>query len=74
MVKVFYKNGKKRLVIDGRVYERYSLYYHIKRTISTYVYFCTTDEWDDSRKKEVKNYIIRYINIYKKHFPKRPSK
>lgn len=69
MVKVLYKNGKKSLLIDDRVYGPYGLYYYITRTISTYLYFCSTGKWDDSRKREVKNYIIRHIEIYKKYFP-----
>lgn len=73
MVKVIYKNGKKKLVIDGRVYSSISLYYHIVRTISTYRYFCSTEEWDDSKKRNVKNHIIRYIKIYKKYFPEEAS-
>lgn len=69
MVKVVYKNGKKRLVIDGRLYNHYALYYHIIRTISTYKYFVSRGEWEDSKARKVENHLIRYINIYKKYFP-----
>lgn len=69
MVKVIYKNDKKRLVIDGRVYGPYALYYYIMRTLSTYEYYKSTGEWDEERQREVKSYLRRYMQIYQKYYP-----
>lgn len=69
MVKVIYKNDKKRLVIDGRVYGPYALYYYIMRTLSTYEYYKSTGEWDEEMQREVKSYLRRYMQIYQKYYP-----
>ena len=69
MVKVIYKNGKKNLLIDGKVYGPYALYYHIMRTLSTYSYYKSSGKWDDERQRKVKSYITRYMQIYEKYYP-----
>lgn len=69
MVKVIYKNGKKHLLIDGKVYGPYALYYHIMRILSSYDYYKTSGKWDEERQREVKSYLSRYMQIYEKHYP-----
>lgn len=69
MVKVIYKNGKKHLLIEGKVYGPYALYYHIMRTLSSYDYYKTSGKWDEERQREVKSYLSRYMQIYEKHYP-----
>lgn len=69
MVKVIYKNGKKHLLIDGKVYGPYALYYHIMRTLSSYDYYKTSGKWDEESQREVESYLSRYMDIYEKYYP-----
>lgn len=69
MVKVIYKKDKKYLNIDGREYGPKSLYFHIKRSISTLEYFTKSGDWDENRQSQVKKYIQRFVEIYRKYYP-----
>lgn len=70
MVKVIRKKDKKYLDIDGREYGPRSLYFHIKRTMSTLEYFTKTGGWDKNKQEEVRGDIQRLVNIYKKYYTK----
>lgn len=69
MVKVIYKKDKKYLNIDGKEYGPKSLYFYIKRTISTLEYFTKSGDWDEKRQREVKSSIQRLIDIKNEHYP-----
>lgn len=69
MVKVINKKGKKYLNIDGREYGPKSLYFHIQRTTSTLEYFTKSGYWDEDRQSQVKKYIQRLVEIYRKYYP-----
>ncbi len=70
MVKVIRKKDKKYLDIDGREYGPRSLYFHIKRTMSTLEYFTQSGYWDKNKQEEVRRDIQRLVNIYKKYYTK----
>lgn len=69
MLKVINKKGKKYLNIDGREYGPKSLYFHIQRTTSTLEYFTKSGDWDEDRQSQVKKYIQRLVEIYRKYYP-----
>lgn len=69
MVKVIYRKGKKYLIIEGREFGVFSLYYHILRTISNYKYLKESGESDEERLLKIKYHIARLIKIYNDYYP-----
>lgn len=68
MVRVSFKNKKKYVTIDGRDYGPKSLYFHIKRMISTLKYFKNEGKRDQERQDLVKTNIKEYVKVFKENF------
>ena len=68
MVRVNFKNKKKYVNIDGRDCGPKSLYFHIKRMISTLKYFKSEGKWDQERQDLVKTNIKEYVKVFKENF------
>ena len=69
MIKVRYRKGKKYIIVEGREFGAISLYYYIRRTISTYKSMKEIGVCGEERLIELKNHIGRYIKIYNEYYP-----